>query len=173
MPFKVSRMLQGFYQETVPSRLLMFSIKGMSLYAALVMTSICPAVLGWTVCFSSQSRQITAWPMVPTADFRQHQTDYVQMTRSQLDTRNGGGAVGLCCQHTHDIGLASGCTSLCPFGRYTHRQSNEKWQDPCSITQLNLRPVPVVCSCLWEVLSALTIWPWTCAKLLSSSCIKH
>ncbi len=63
--------------------------------------------------------------------------------------------------------------SLCPFGRYTYRQINKIWQDPYSSTQLNLRPVPAVCSCLREVLSALTIWPWTCAKLLSSSCIKH
>lgn len=41
-------------------------------------------------------------------------------------------------------------------------QSKEIWQDFYSSV-----------SCLWEVLSMLPIWPWTCTKLLNSSCIKH
>lgn len=75
------------------------------------------------------------------------------------------------------------------------RQSEDLWASPaknlCSVWLVFLRHfvhlagthtdratkydrIPTqVCSCLREVLSTLTIWPWTSTKLLNSSCIKH
>ena len=142
-------------------------------YVAPLMTSICPAVLGRLSAFLLVCDRSLTRPTVSSPHLRQHQDDCVQTTRSQLDAEGGEGAFSTFSCRTFRYSLARAFPSPRLLGRCTLRQNNEIWQDPFSGTQLNLRPASAVCSCLREVLSALTIWPWTCAKLLSSSCIKH
>lgn len=99
---------------------------------------------------------------VPTPHLRHHHDDCVLLNRSQLGTE---GKTRICGPLLPKIYVLFGFVFLRHFVHLagTHTDRATKYD----------RIPTQVCSCLREVLSALTIWPWTSTKLLNSSCIKH
>lgn len=122
-----------------------------SLFVAWLITSIYPAVLGGTSAFHLVSDRSLTWPTVPTPHLfigpRQHQDDCVQMIGSLPDRRRRRSWL----PPTILLVLFGSCDALLfPFGRYTYERINKNMTEflPLLKIQLNLCPVPVVCSCI-------------------------
>jgi len=119
----------------------------------------------WWAAFHFASDRSRSWfPLYITLLVQ----DNIWMTVSRWPdnnwTQNVDGKVSVFCQ-TSTFCLACGFS---PFGRCTYSHSNKRLTSSQAYSSISCS-----CGCLREVLSVLSIWPWTCAKPLNSSCIKH